>query len=217
MAQSATVTKRERRDAAKRQREEARRRARRRRAIRTWGAPLAVVAAIGLVAFLTTRGGEEVAPAAEVEVSGSPRTELVATGEAFPEFSAPGLEGGEASWAPGRPSLVAIWAPWCPVCQVEIPMVSRVAPDFPEIEFVTVATAVGDRPGPTVPEFVEDEGVALPVALDDEEGTLARAMGIRGFPTLYLIDADGSVLASAEGEVGEEALRDALEEMRRSP
>ena len=62
---------------------------------------------------------------------------------------------------------------------------------------------------------MEDGGISLPVAVDDEDGTLARAMGIRGFPTLSFVDAEGAVLASAEGQVEEEALRDALREMLR--
>lgn len=216
MAQS-TMTKGERREAAKRARLEAQRRARRRRAIRTWGIPLALVAAISLVAVLTTRdGGRDVAPG-RVEIAGAPRSEPVPMGDPFPAFSASELDGGEVAWSPGDPSLIAIWAPWCPICQVEIPMVDRLAREFPEVEMVTVATAVDDRPGPTVTGFVEDEGVTLPVALDDEEGTLARAMGIRGFPTIYLVDAEGAVLAAAEGEVGEDALRGALQEMVRAP
>lgn len=211
-----TMTKREKREAAKAARLEAQRRARRRKAIRTWGVPLAVLAAIGLVAFLTTMGGEDIRPAGDVEVSGPPRTGLLEAGETFPEFSAPRLDGGRVSWSPGEPSLISIWAPWCPHCQVELPIVDRLSDEFPGVEVVTVATAVDDRPGPSVSEFVEDRDLTLPVALDDEEGTLARAMGIQGFPTLYFVDADGAVVAASEGEVGEQALRSALEELGRT-
>lgn len=210
-----TSTKRERREAGKLARLEAQRRARRRRALRTWGIPLAVVAVIGLVALLTTRDGDDVTPAGAVEVSGAPRTALLEAGGTFPSFSAPGLDGGRISWSPGAPSLIAIWAPWCPSCQAEIPTIDQLAKEFPEVEMITVATAVDDRPGPSVAGFVEDREITLPVALDDEEGTLALAMGIQGFPSLYFVDAEGAVLASAEGQVGEEALRSALAEMLR--
>ncbi|HUG88443.1 MAG TPA: TlpA disulfide reductase family protein [Actinomycetota bacterium] len=210
------TTKRERREAAKLARLEEQRRGRRRRAIRTWGIPLAVVAVIGAVAFLTTRGGGDPAPVGEVEASGPPRSTPFEAGETFPAFSAPELGGGRASWSPGPPSLIAIWAPWCPSCRAEMPVIDRLAEEFPGIEMVTVATAADDRPGPSITEFVEDGGISLPVALDDDEGTLARAMGIRGFPTLYLVDAEGVVLAAAEGQVEEGALREALREMLRA-
>ncbi|HEX6209000.1 MAG TPA: TlpA disulfide reductase family protein [Actinomycetota bacterium] len=208
-----TMTKKERREAARAARLEAQKRARRKRLIRSWGIPLAVIAAIALVAFITTMGDDGGPEVGEVEVSGPARQAALETGEPFPEFSATELEGGEVSWAPGGPSLIAIWAPWCPICQEEIPMIDGLAPDFPEVEMVTVATAVDDRPGPTVSGFAEDEGLSLPIALDDEAGTLARAMGIRGFPTVYLVDAEGAVVAAAEGQVGEEALREALDQL----
>lgn len=211
----ATMTKRERREAARAAKLEAQRRARRKRALRSWGVPLAVLAVIGLVAVVTTRSTDDPATRGRVEVSGAPRSGLLQSGDPFPTFSAPELEGGRVSWSPGSPSMIAIWAPWCPSCQAEMPVIDRLAKEFPQIEVVTVATAVGDRPGPSVTQFVEDREMTLPVAMDDEEGTLAGAMGIGGFPTLYLVDAEGAVLAAAEGLIEESALRSALEEMTR--
>jgi thiol-disulfide isomerase/thioredoxin len=214
MAQRTISTKRERRQKAKRGRLEAERRARRRRALWTWAIPLGVVAVIGLVAVVTTRdGGEAPSTSAAVEIAGPLRTSPLQPGEAFPAFSASALGGGEVAWAPGRASLISIWAPWCPVCQAEMPMIDRVAREFPEVGAISMATAEDARPGPSIPEFVADRELKLPVALDDEAGTLARAMGIAGFPTTYLIDADGTVLAAVEGAVEEEALRQALRDV----
>lgn len=214
MAQKTVSTKRERRREAKQARVEAERRARRRRALWTWGVPLAVVAVIGVIAVVATRDvGEGSSPTAAVEIAGPPRTSPIPEGQAFPAFSAAGLDGERVAWSPGEPSLISIWAPWCPVCQAEMPMIDRLAAEFPDIEAVSVATAQDDRPGPSVAEFVSDGELGLPVALDDEDGTLGRAMGIVGFPTTYLVDPRGTVLAVVQGAVEEAALRSALEDM----
>lgn len=214
MAQRTMPTKRERREMARQAKLEARRRARRMAALRTWGIPLAVVAAIALVAVLTTLGGGGTSRTAdEVTVDGPPRTAMLAEGERFPSFAAPGHAGGPVSWKAGAPSMISIWAPWCPVCREEMPIVDRMAEEFPGVEVVSVATAVNDRPGPTVGAFVADADLTIPVALDDDAGTLARAMGIQGFPTSYFVDGEGRVLAAAEGLVEEEALRGMLESM----
>lgn len=214
MAQGTITTKRERRQAAKRDKLEAQRRARRKRALWTWGIPLGIVAVIAVAAILGTRGGRDVpATSAAVEIAGPARTTLIQGGQAVPSFSASGLDGSEVGWAPGAPSLVSIWAPWCPVCQVEVPMIDRVARDFPDLKVISVATAVDARPGPSVSEFVTEGRLTIPVALDDEAGTLARAMGIAGFPTTYLVEADGTVGAVFEGEMGEQKLRLAIRDL----
>lgn len=209
-----TMTKRERREMAKEAKAEAQRRARRMRALRTWGIPLGIVIVIALVAFLVTLGGGgKSATADEVRIDGPARTGLIAEGESFPSFSAPAFGGGAVDWEPGAPTLISIWAPWCPVCGEELPIIDRLAKEYPGVEVVSVATAVNDRPGPTVEEFVSDRDMTIPVALDDDAGTLARAMGIQAFPTAYFVDAAGAVLAAAEGMIDEAGLRQMLAAM----
>jgi hypothetical protein len=51
-----------------------------------------------------------------------------------------------------------------------------------------------------------DNGITMPTAIDDAQGTLAAAFGIQGFPTLYFVGSDGVVTQMAEGEVDEDAL-----------
>jgi len=145
-------------------------------------------------------------------VAGPARSEPLAPGEAVPEFSAPGLAGGTVDWEAfaNRPAVIAVWAPWCPHCQVELPILDRVMRDHPEVGFVTVVTAVGDRPGPTPEGYMRDEGLSFPVAVDDDRGTISDALGVPGFPLLYFVSSDGTVALAVSGEVDEAALRDAI-------
>jgi len=195
---------------SKAERRAAARRRARRRAVGMWlGAAVAVGLLVALVLTGGDGGGPRTRPAApgEVEVAGVPRDAPLAAGEALPAFSAPGLGGGRVAWEPGRPTVVAVWAPWCPHCQVELPVLARLAADHPGVDLVTVATALDLHPGPDPAAYMADHGLSFPVALDDEAGTLASALGIQGFPTVYYVGSDGVVVDVTVGETEEATLR----------
>ncbi len=50
--------------------------------------------------------------------------------------------------------------------------------DHPGVGFVTLVTAVGDRPGPTPEGYMAEHGLSSPVAVDDDQGSIARALGV---------------------------------------
>jgi thiol-disulfide isomerase/thioredoxin len=127
-----------------------------------------------------------------------------------PDFTAPGIGGGTVRWtgAADGPAVISVWAPWCPHCQVELPLLNDVMRDYADVAFLTVVTSIGDSPGPDPWAFLEENGITAPTAIDDSQGTLAAALGIRAFPTLYFVASDGTVVREAEGEVDEDALRE---------
>ncbi len=175
----------------------------------------ALVAAVVLVVLASSGDdGETVGPSrmGEVSVSGPARAEPLTTGEAVPDFAAPAIGGGTMRWsdrAPG-PVVLSVWAPWCPHCQVELPVVERIMRDYAGVRFLTVVTSIGDKPGPDPATFLSDHGIAAPTAVDDSAGTIAGALGIRGFPTLYFVGSDGTVVRELEGEVDEATLREVI-------
>lgn len=172
------------------------------------GAVVAVGIVLGFV--LTSPSGDgEPSPAREVRVSGGPRSEPLAAGEVVPDFSAPDLEGGTFAWSDyqGRPTVLAVWAAWCPHCQKELPVLADVAADHPDVELVSVVTSIGQQPGPTPEEYMAEEGLTFPVAVDDAKNTLGQAFGIQSFPTTYWVGADGKVVQVTVGETQEEQMR----------
>jgi len=196
-----------------------RRRIERRRAVRRrlgFGIVGAAGVAVLLVFALTSEdvGGKGPSGAGEVSVSGDPRAQLLAAGEDAPEFSAPGLDGGTVSWRPGAPTVLSVWASWCPHCQVEMPVLDRVSADYPAVEFVSVVTAIDAQPGPSPEEYMADNGLDFPVAVDDADRTLYRAFGIQGFPTTFFIAPDGTVIRASEGETDESTLRELFAEVQ---
>ncbi len=185
---------------------------RRRRALRTGlgGLSLAVVVVLAVVVLMGAgRTGPVGSDAAAVRVDGPPRDRPLRRGDPVPSFSAPGLFGGTVAWSDdaGRPAVLAVWASWCPHCQAELPVLDRVMRDFPGVGFVTVTTAIGAAPGPTPEEYLRQQDLDFPVAVDDARGTLGAALGIQAFPTLYFVGSDGRVVAEMEGEVDEATLR----------
>lgn len=170
----------------------------------------AILAAV-VVLVLSVGGSGRGKPSApgQVQASGPPRTSLLATGEKVPSFSAPALGGGRVDWSEyaGTPVVLALWAPWCPHCQNELPVLDRVAERFPDVELVTIATSIGKQTGPSPAEFMKDHGLAFPVAIDDADGTLARAFGLQYFPTIYFVKSDGTVMQAQEGEIPEATLQ----------
>lgn len=175
---------------------------------------IAVVALAGVLLFTGGGGGGssgETKPsaAADVHVSSGPLPAPLAEGDRVPDFSAPAIGGGTVSWSDyaGKPTVLSVWAPWCPHCQVELPRLGQISKEFPGVQVVTVATSLGDQPGPDATQFLKDNSLTFPTAIDTGDETLMKALGVQGFPTIYFVKADGTVMFQGEGEVSSDDLR----------
>jgi thiol-disulfide isomerase/thioredoxin len=130
-----------------------------------------------------------------------------ATGLAAPTVEGAGLDGTPVTApVPGEPTVVMFVAHWCPHCQAEVPRIAEwlAAEGMPEgVELVTVATAnqpsAGNFPAGA---WLHREGWPVPTVLDDEAQTAAEAYGVAGFPYFVAVDAEGTVVARASGEIG---------------
>jgi peroxiredoxin len=199
-------------------REEQRRAAARQRML--W-ASLGSIVAIAVVGAVLLSGGSQdgegtsPAPAHAVTIDRAAGPQL-APGDTVPSFSAPGLEGGTVSWGDvqGSPAVLVVWASWCPHCQVELPVLVPATQARSGIELISVTTAMGQNPGPTPSGFLADQGLTLVTAVDDEAGTLAQGLGVTGFPTVYYVDATGTVMNVTVGESPEGAIEANLDALQ---
>jgi cytochrome c biogenesis protein CcmG/thiol:disulfide interchange protein DsbE len=187
---------------------------------------VALVVALGVVIALAG-GGEESTDDGRPDVG-----PVAIEGQALPEPGdgsdpaagtlAPRIEGtdpeGDAITVggSGEPTLVAFLAHWCPHCQAEVPVLVDLMEDgsLDGVRTVGVLTAT-DRSRPNHPPvaWLEREGWAGEILLDDEQGTAARSYGLDGFPFIVFLDADGNVVARTSGEVGADALRELIAEI----
>jgi cytochrome c biogenesis protein CcmG, thiol:disulfide interchange protein DsbE len=212
---NATKTKASHGSKAVRREAERRRTQRRRVAI-----ALAIVAALVVVgAFALAGGGSDdggTGPAAAgtvtIDRASGPQLEV---GDTVPAFTAPMLGGGTMKWDDylGTPTVLAIWAPWCPHCQAELPRLSAGVDGHAGVQMVSVATAIGQNPGPTPEEYLSSEGLSFPVGIDDADGSILRGMGVASFPTTYYVDPSGTVVDVTVGEVPADELQQILDDL----
>ncbi len=96
----------------------------------------------------------------------------------------------------GKPSIVSIWAPWCGVCGAQSQNVSWVTRLVEERANVTSVVA-SYRSVAEATQFMKDHDVDYPVLLAPDGW--AESMNVRVFPTIYFIDADGTIKRSVTG------------------
>lgn len=99
------------------------------------------------------------------------------------------------------PILVHFWASWCPICRLEQDSIASIAADRPVI---TIATTSGTRD--EVAAYLRDNGLEMPVLLD-EEGGLARSWGVSGVPATFVVDREGNIRHAGQGYSTEIGLR----------
>jgi thiol-disulfide isomerase/thioredoxin/uncharacterized membrane protein YphA (DoxX/SURF4 family) len=179
---------------------------------------IALIAAIVIASFavpiLGGWGGAAAAADDAVRITSPSRSSLIPAGRSFPDFTAPALGGGTISWPAyrGTPAVVVVWAPWCPNCQKELPLLSRLAREFPGIRLVGIVTGV-DGTSPTPTGFMKSHGLDFPVAIDSKSERLADALGVEGFPTVYFVTRAGTVHQVATGAAPEAVLRSLMSEI----
>ena len=177
-----------------------------------------VAVAVG-VGFLANRDAEErdqssdVPQVSDVSIEGAPLPTFEgqepdpAMETRAPAFAATTFDGVEVSVLPGdgTAKVIGFFAHWCPHCQRELPrMVDWLAANqLPAgVEVIAVSTAV-DPGHPNYPPsaWFEEEAWPATVVRDSESSEIGEAYGLRGFPYMVTVDADGLVVARVSGEL----------------
>ena len=181
-----------------------------------------VVVAVG-VAFLAGRDAEQraqdsgVQQVSDVSIEGAPLPPFdglepdPAMERAAPAFAATTFGGVEVSVLPGdgTAKVIGFYAHWCPHCQRELPRLASwlAANELPAgVEVIAVSTAVDSGRGNYPPSawFDEEQWPAVAVR-DSESNEIGNAYGLRGFPYMVGLDADGRVVARVSGELSDAA------------
>jgi peroxiredoxin len=129
-----------------------------------------------------------------------------------PDFELESLSGEwiKLSELNGKVVLINFWATWCSPCRVEIPAFQSRLELFSE-DLVILAINEHDTPN-EMQTFIDELGFTFDV-LYDIDGVVHREYLVRGFPTSYLVDADGKLRIQHVGVMTETQLDDYLSEV----
>lgn len=108
-----------------------------------------------------------------------------------------------------RPLIVNFWATWCEPCRDEMPEISALANQYPQVAVLGLAI----DEAPAVHEFSQTTPVSYPLLIAENEGMpLAEALGnTKGvLPYTVIISPQGQVTHTFFGRVNREMLLKAL-------
>jgi len=110
----------------------------------------------------------------------------------------------------GRPVIVNVWASWCGPCRTEAPLLAEAGREHPD-DLVILGVASKDAFGAAA-EFMDDYGLDFSNVFD-ESGDIRQRLGLRGFPTTYVFDRSGALVATVVGGISEQRLAAQIDDL----
>ena len=127
-----------------------------------------------------------------------PRTAITAApapivGASAPDFTLTDLQDHSVKLSGLGPKAVLInfWATWCDPCREELPLLDRIAKKY-ENSLRVIAVETGE-PEDAVRSFAESLSIASLTVLLDPSFAVRNLYLVRGLPTSFFIDANGTV------------------------
>ncbi len=113
----------------------------------------------------------------------------------------------------GKVVVLDIWATWCPPCRAMIPHEREMVARLKDKPFVLVSISA-DAKKETLTEFLAKEPMPWTHWWNGSQGGILTDWDVKGFPTIYVLDAKGVVrYKNVRGQDMEEAVNALLAEM----
>ncbi len=127
-----------------------------------------------------------------------------------PDFTLQTLQGETLSISDlrGQVILVNFWATWCGPCRLEMPAIQA---RFESTDLAVLAVNF-DEPPEQVQAFVDELGLSFTTLLDPG-GEIQLLYQVRGYPTTYFVDEEGTIKILHIGFMNEDQLDGYLQEM----
>ena len=169
---------------------------------------------ITLVSLAACRRETAVPAAQQAETQTTATADAPATPAGMSDYKAQWLDGSPFTLAgeKGKVVLLNVWATWCGPCRFEIPELGKLHTKYASRGFQVIGVSIDEGSAADVKQFVTDQKIAYPIALD-QEGKIATLLQTSVIPTTVLVDKAGKVVWKHFGVVSttDAALTQALE------
>ena len=149
--------------------------------------------------------------------SGTQQTaeDAAAESAAAPDFTAYDADGNAVQLSDyfGKPLVLNFWASWCGPCKSEMPAFQQAYEQEDGVQFLLVNMTGGRETQADAEALLEEEGYTFPV-LFDLDLDAAMTYGVTALPTTYFLDAEGNLVAWAQGAINEQTLQQGLDMIR---
>lgn len=105
----------------------------------------------------------------------------------------------------GQPVVLDFWATWCGPCQMQTPILDRVARRYEEKGLKVVGVNVHDDDHAAARKYAKAKNLSYPIVVD-EAGLAQRDYAVNNLPSLVLVDREGRIVRVSRGLVDEATL-----------
>jgi thiol-disulfide isomerase/thioredoxin len=112
----------------------------------------------------------------------------------------------------GQVVVLNFWATWCGPCKEELPRLSQIAQQYASKKVVFVLASVDETNRlDTVREYVRSHNITLPVWIGGSTDQLEQISGANIVPATVILDQNGELIRTINGEAREEDVREAVD------
>jgi cytochrome c biogenesis protein CcmG/thiol:disulfide interchange protein DsbE len=134
-------------------------------------------------------------------------------GAPAPQLTADTVDGGKISLGDLRGKVVVLnfWATWCAPCREEMPALEARYEAYKDQGLIILAIDF-DEPAGDVRAFRDSLGLTFPVLLDPG-ASIQQLYRVRGYPTTYFIDRNGTIQVQHIGIMYEDQMDSYLKQL----